>query len=68
VKETQAEAASDSSLLSVSGYFRTNQIKAAACSFGLLRPCSNRTLFVTSPSAPPVSCAMPAVSVEHEHV
>ena len=33
-------ASSDSNLLSVSGYFRTNQIKAAACSFGLLRPCS----------------------------
>ena len=39
--ETYAEAASDSNLLSVSGYFRTSQIKAAACSFGLLRPCSH---------------------------
>jgi acetyl-CoA acyltransferase len=28
----------------VSGYFRTNQIKAAAYSFGLLRPCSHRQL------------------------
>jgi hypothetical protein len=27
----------------VSGYFRTSQIKAAACSFGLLRPCSHRS-------------------------
>lgn len=39
----QAEAASDSSRFRVSGYLRTSQIKAAACSFGLLRPCSHRS-------------------------
>ena len=41
VHDAQAEEASDSSLFSVSGYFRTSQIKAAACSSGLLRPCPN---------------------------
>lgn len=27
----------------VSGYFRTRRINADACSFGLLRPCSQRS-------------------------
>ncbi len=27
----------------MSGYFRTSQINAAACSLGLLRPCSHRS-------------------------
>jgi hypothetical protein len=43
IVEAHADAANDSSLFSVSGYFRTSQIKAAACSFGLLRPCSHRS-------------------------
>lgn len=38
-----ADTASDSNLSNVSGYFRTSQSKAAACSFGLLRPCSQRS-------------------------
>jgi len=33
----------DSSRSSVSGYLRTSQIRAAAWSFGLLRPCSQRS-------------------------
>jgi hypothetical protein len=40
---SQAEAASDSRRFNMSGYFRTSQINAAACSFGLLRPCSHRS-------------------------